>query len=797
MDEKLRQLVTEAEAGSADAQYALGCEYSQGKKVSKDEAKTVELFLKAGAQGHIQAQYWLGVFYANARSVPKDDAKAVEWYRRSAEQDYAPAQYNMGVHYATGRGVARDAKKACEWLTRASNTGYARAQNYLGWMYDNGYGVEKDEQTAVNLYRKAAEQGYAAAQCNLAESYYQGTGVAKDDTKAIEWFRKAAEQDYDDAQYYLGNAYATGRGLPKDDAKAAEWYRKAAAQGNTKAKEALAKLGIPEETPEDLREQHANQAIRQDPTGQAEEKTSPSNVDCRPLLTACTPQLYAENAFRLTGLAVHATARDIRRRQEDLKAVEGTSDWQDEHTHALSLDEHPTPEHVNAAFLKLQDPERRLIDELFWFWPLTPGHGNHDEALQLLKNGKDTEACQIWENTPRHRTHDGLAAMHNLAIYHHLLAIEQETRSQHRHSKQPAAEELKVIVAHWQKAMSYWETIVDEDAFWKLVTDRVRETNDPRLTTGFVRRLRATFPLAFDQINAILAATYAEASHFEHARRHVKYMEATQTGQDDIEKTIRTIFAPLEKRVNMLVEHAVADSRKRPEDGLKNAKHLLQATKEPLAVAKGLLDEGHTVRALLFDAVAEAAFSCLITYGNKTEDWQPCADLLTEVENLAVSKEARSRIRNNRDIARKNHEGKQLREQCWFCKGNKAIETATLHVAMYGDVETTWVGTGTRRTWRHLKVPVARCPACKTIHDHAPDGEIAGAVICAIAGLIIGGCAENVVTALIGGGIGVWAGRNIGKFFVNRDRAWRSTVEPHPDVLALRRQGWAFGEKPS
>jgi hypothetical protein len=538
-----------------------------------------------------------------------------------------------------------------------------------------------------------------------------------------------------------------------------------------------------------------NEHIQRTTGTKASESQQPT-ADCNSLLAACTRQLYAENAFRVTGLQVHATARDIRRRQEDLKTVEETSDWHAEHKHALSLDETPTPAQVNTAFLKLQDPERRLIDEFFWFWPLTVGSGKQDEALNHLKNGNASQACQIWENTPRHHTHEGLAALHNLAVYHHLLAIEGETKGQQTHSKQPNAKELTFILEHWDKAVTYWETITDEDSFWLMITNRITVIDDPRITTGFTRRLRSTFPMAFDNINALLAQTYAETGHIEHARRHVKYMEITHVGQDDVNKTIRTIFAPLEKRVNMLVEHAVADSRKRPEEGLKNAQHLLHATKEPLAVAKGLLDEGHTIRTILFDAVSEAAFSCLITYGNKTEDWEPCLELLTEIEILAVSKEAKTRIRTNRDIAQKNHEEKQLREQCWFCKENKTTETTTLHVAMYGDVKTSWVGTGTRRTWRHLKVPVARCATCKNVHDKAPDGEMAGAVICGIAGLIFGAYAENVIAALVFCGLGVGAGLSIGKFLVNRDKAWRSSVEPHPAVQALRRQGWAFGEKP-
>jgi hypothetical protein len=538
-----------------------------------------------------------------------------------------------------------------------------------------------------------------------------------------------------------------------------------------------------------------NEHIQRTTGTKASESQQPT-ADCNSLLAACTRQLYAENAFRVTGLQVHATARDIRRRQEDLKTVEETSDWHAEHKHALSLDETPTPAQVNTAFLKLQDPERRLIDEFFWFWPLTVGAGKQDEALNHLKSGNASQACQIWENTPRHHTHEGLAALHNLAVYHHLLAIEGESKGQQTHSKQPNAKELTFILEHWDKAVTYWETITDEDSFWLMITNRITVIDDPRITTGFTRRLRSTFPMAFDNINALLAQTYAETGHIEHARRHVKYMEITHVGQDDVNKTIRTIFAPLEKRVNMLVEHAVADTRKRPEEGLKQAQHLLNATKDPLAVAKALLDEGHTIRTILFDAVSEAAFSCLIAYGNKSEDWEPCFELLTEIENLAVSKEAKTRIRTNRDIAQKNHEEKQLKETCWFCKQTNESETSTLQVAMHGEVQNTRTLSGTRTTWRHLQVPIARCAACKTIHDKAVDGGFIGLTVGGIAGLICGAVAESGPVAILLGVIGSGIGVAVGNGIAGKEKAWRRAARGHPAIQIMLQRGWAFGEKP-
>src|SRR5688572_27031454 len=103
--------------------------------------------------------------------------------------------------------------------------------------------------------------------------------------------------------------------------------------------------------------------------------------DCKPLLDACSPRVYRNNAFRITGLPVDASTRDIKRRIDDLRAAEEMGGGADEHSHAFALDPIPSLEDIREAARRLQDPERRLIEEFFWFWPMEWGKGKSDLAL--------------------------------------------------------------------------------------------------------------------------------------------------------------------------------------------------------------------------------------------------------------------------------------------------------------------------------------------------------------------------------------------------------------------------------
>ena len=224
-----------AEQGLARAQYELGICYATNIGVKGDYPEAAKWYRKAAEQGDARAQNSLGFCYANGRGVEQDYTEAVKWYRKAAEQGYSMAQNNLGVCYANGQGVEQDYTEAVKWYRKVAEQGDATAQFNLGIHYDNGQGVEQDYTEAVKWYRKAPEQGDATAQLNLGSCYYNGEGVEQNYTEAVKWFRKAAEQGDADGQNNLGFCYANGQGIEQDYTEAVKWYHKAAEQGDAEA----------------------------------------------------------------------------------------------------------------------------------------------------------------------------------------------------------------------------------------------------------------------------------------------------------------------------------------------------------------------------------------------------------------------------------------------------------------------------------------------------------------------------------------------------------------------------------
>ncbi len=108
------------------------------------------------------------------------------------------------------------------------------------------------------------------------------------------------------------------------------------------------------------------------------------------------PQHLPRESIRITGLPVDATAKEIARHADKLKQMEELGYGAKANTAAFALDPPPSIDQIREAMQRLKEPERRLIDEFFWFlagdvWGKRQRSGNssafrrrHGEGLRDL-----------------------------------------------------------------------------------------------------------------------------------------------------------------------------------------------------------------------------------------------------------------------------------------------------------------------------------------------------------------------------------------------------------------------------
>jgi len=374
----------------------------------------------------------------------------------------------------------------------------------------------------------------------------------------------------------------------------------------------------------------------------------PSTVDsdCEALLEAATPELYRQNAFRIAGLPITVGMGEVKRRAQSLSrakrlglnAPPGNGGY-------LPLQPPPDEDTVGRAVQRLHGPESRLIDEFFWFWPEELGR-DEDPGLALLTENRIDEAQTFW----RRREYEGSSARtstHNLAVLSHLAALDLE----HRAVKRPLSEKaVKVRDKCWDESYLRWRRLLNDEWFWSRLTARIRQLDDPRLTTGTARRIRKSLPKAILLINARLAVRAAEKQNRAETTRHVSLIRNSGFGDGLIDETLRNALGTIRQRIKGMCDSVSASAKESPDTAIRAADSLLEDAGPLLSATDLLLPPEDPVACGVHDRVAEAALECAIVFANRTADWDASRRLLEAVYQVASSGPVRTRVKENLDL---------------------------------------------------------------------------------------------------------------------------------------------------
>jgi len=372
--------------------------------------------------------------------------------------------------------------------------------------------------------------------------------------------------------------------------------------------------------------------------------------DCLPLIQAANLNIYRENTFRITGLPVDASEKEIKKHADKLKMMEELGYGQGANPAAFALEPPPSVDQIREAMQRLKEPEHRLVDEFFWFWPKEIGKSTNDPAIQAILAGDSGTAYDIWTRLETSPDHDYIA-WHNIAVMMHMVALDWT----HYHFSSEVDEEREnKIKGYWKESFSRWEKIATDDRIWEALKARIRSLDDPRLTTGFARRMREAFPEALDKINAEVALRFAEQGRTEWAKTHIEFMKETHPGLDDVERTAEHVLTPIRNRILQHIKTAKSECDKNPENGADVSGKLI----EQCCSLQGIFEIFHgsdsNHKTELFDEVAITIVNCLINYVNKTKDNEAFVARIKECLQFATGMDVRQRIQKGIEVAEGN-----------------------------------------------------------------------------------------------------------------------------------------------
>ena len=119
--------VLESEAFESMVKQNLEDLMSEGITAPEIAAEWLKLQWKAAEHGDAEAQYALGQAYEEGKGISTDTRTAFGWFFKAALQGHADAQYKVASAYHTGRGVTRSLPDALKWYKLADANGQPEA----------------------------------------------------------------------------------------------------------------------------------------------------------------------------------------------------------------------------------------------------------------------------------------------------------------------------------------------------------------------------------------------------------------------------------------------------------------------------------------------------------------------------------------------------------------------------------------------------------------------------------------------------------------------------------------------
>lgn len=285
--ESLRQIRMCADAGSAEAELAIGLALLLGDGVEKDEAEAMRYIMCSYNKKCAMAVYTLGYLCATGSVLAQDPWKAFGYFKESYQ--WKPSEHNisaLGNCYLNGFGCVRSSKRAFEcfekgialcngaamyygcgialmrdsgfatahgkqkgsksadwYLSVAANAKYAPAQYALGEWNRKNVSDAQALATAREYYETAYKAGYMPAAVALAECLQQDASDPSNDTRAWELLQQAEQAGVADAWLVMARRCEQGNlpdGTATDPELVGLYYRKAAEFGNKDAALVLA-----------------------------------------------------------------------------------------------------------------------------------------------------------------------------------------------------------------------------------------------------------------------------------------------------------------------------------------------------------------------------------------------------------------------------------------------------------------------------------------------------------------------------------------------------------------------------
>lgn len=338
-------------------------------------------------------------------------------------------------------------------------------------------------------------------------------------------------------------------------------------------------------------------------------------------------RLIEENPFRVLGLPVDASEKEIVKRVSDLEIF---AEMGKEKQYDSDLDYiapmNRTPELIKEARQKIEQPKSKFYQSLWWFWP----NNSVDElALDVLQDGDYKKALSLWHDAIKGEspTRNNISNFKNLGLLALWLSLKGD----------------KISKDTFRNGLSFTGRFMQSEAFNVYQSSILEESSLYELdqsTGNFVNDLYSELDTSFNNGSAISQ------------KKFLSYVEEfpAKAKKSIKESLINTPRHNIEKEI----QQTKARRKENPSNAAKIGFALQEAVRGDVEKLKSILSKNDTDYQLVVDKLAEELLECSISYYNyhldhntnidPGEDTLKCIKLADE---FAEGQRIKSRIKDN------------------------------------------------------------------------------------------------------------------------------------------------------
>ncbi|MFX0139326.1 MAG: hypothetical protein ACFFDN_37140 [Candidatus Hodarchaeota archaeon] len=327
--------------------------------------------------------------------------------------------------------------------------------------------------------------------------------------------------------------------------------------------------------------------------------------------------ILINNAFRITGLPITASYREITNRIDELLTFQKVGKLPSYDTDFEWMGKiNRTEDSIREAANSLQTIEIKIQHALFWFWDFTP---NDHQAFLLLKDGKLIDATRIWNMEINDIDKFHISQFKNLSTILLLILIDK-LKKKHTNTLP--------FLSH---VFEYWNTLTNNEKFWSLLETEIYKSNFLENSKNELKNF------IFTKINSNIKPFINKYIHndLSFAKHYLNFIDKSHFSVSKKKDIKNDLLQPYISEIESLIDNAQKSKNEAQKNGLAIGNTLYTKSLNSLKVIQAILDKEDSLRKSISDKIAEELFECSNSFDDETRNIEASRQLILKAKELS------------------------------------------------------------------------------------------------------------------------------------------------------------------